>query len=202
MRPVLLTERVNVGRVTVKLLELVAVPPEVVTLRGPLVAPLGTVAEIEVAEVTVKFVALVPLKVTAEAPVKFVPLICTVVFTGPLLGDKLLIFGGLAVTVKLLALVAVPPEVVTLRGPLVAPLGTVAEIEVAEVTVKFVALVPLKVTAEAPVQIVPLICTVVFTGPLVGEKLLIVGGLAVTVKLLALVAVPPEVVTLDRKSVV
>ena len=36
--------------------------------------------------------------------------------------------GGRAVTVKLLALVAVPAEVVTLIGPVVAPLGTVAVI--------------------------------------------------------------------------
>src|SRR5207247_8159883 len=142
-----------------------------------------------VAEVIVEFVALVALERTAEAPVKFVPLICTVVPTGPLVGEKLLIVGGLAVTVKLPVLVAVPPEVVTLIGPLVAPLGTVAEIVVAEVTVKFVALVPLKRTAEAPVKFVPLICTVVPTGPLVGEKLLIVGGLAVTVKLPVLVGV-------------
>jgi len=110
----------------VKLLALVAVPPEVVTLIGPVVAPLGTVAEIEVAEFTVKL-ALTPLKVTVVAPVKLVPLIVTVVPTGPLVGVKLVIVGGLTtVTVKLLALMAVPPEVVTLMGPVVAPLGTVA----------------------------------------------------------------------------
>src|SRR5207247_896685 len=130
---------------------------------------LGTVAEIEVAVVTEKL-ALVPLKVTAVAPVKFVPLIVTVVPTGPLVGVKLVMVGGLAVTVKLLELVAVPPEVVTLSGPVVAPLGTVAEIEVAVVTVK-VALVPLKVTAVAPVKFVPLIVSVVPTGPLHGGKL-------------------------------
>ena len=125
MRPVLLTVRVKRCTATVKLLALVAVPPEVVTLIGPVVAPLGTVAEIEVAEFTVKL-ALVPLNRTAVAPVKFVPLIVTVVPTGPLVGVKLVIVGALAVTVKLLALVAVPPGVVTLSGPVVAPLGTVA----------------------------------------------------------------------------
>src|SRR5438445_5494863 len=101
------------GHPTVRALALVAVPPGVFTLSGPVVAPLGTVAEIEVAEVTVKFVALVPLNRTAEAPVKFVPVICTVVPTEPLVGEKLVIVGGLT-TVKLLALVAVPAEVVTL----------------------------------------------------------------------------------------
>ena len=75
-----------------------------------------------------------------------------------------------------LALVAVPTGVVTLIGPEVAPVGTVASIEVAEVTVKL-ALTPLKVTAVAPVKIVPLIVTLVMTGgPLVGVKLVIVEG--------------------------
>ena len=71
-------------------------------------------------------VALVPLKVTAVAPVKFVPLIVTLVPTAPLVGVKLVIVGALAVTLNTLALVAVPPGVVTAIGPLVAPAGTVA----------------------------------------------------------------------------
>jgi hypothetical protein len=188
--------------VTVKLLPLVAVPPGVLTLMGPDVAPLGTVAEIDVAELTEKL-ALVPLNVTAVAPVKFVPLIVTVVPTGPLVGVKLVIVGaggGPPVTVKLLLLVAVPPGAVTLIGPDVAPLGTVAVIDVAEFTEKL-ALVPLKRTAVAPVKFVPLIVTVVPTGPLVGEKPVMVGALAVTVKLLLLVAVPPGVLTLSGPDV-
>ena len=72
-----------------------------------------------VAEVTVK-VAVVPLNLTAVAPVKFVPLIVTLVPAGPVAGVKVVIVGGLAVTVKLLALVAVPAGVVTLIGPVVA----------------------------------------------------------------------------------
>jgi hypothetical protein len=47
-----------------------------------------------VAELTVKF-AFVPLNRTAVAPVKFVPLIVTLVPTGPLVGVKLVIVGGL-----------------------------------------------------------------------------------------------------------
>ena len=69
--------------------------------------------------------ALTPLKATAVAPVKFVPLIVTLVPTGPLVGVKLVTVGA-GTTVKLLALVAVPPAVVTLTGPVVAPAGTVA----------------------------------------------------------------------------
>ena len=73
-----------------------------------------------------KVVALTPLNRTAVAPVKFVPLMATLVPAGPLVGVKLVIVGGLAVTVKLLALVAVPPDVVTLSAPVEAPAGTVA----------------------------------------------------------------------------
>src|SRR5438046_2188491 len=167
---------VTVGGVvspTVKLAALLAVPPGVVTLIGPLVAPAGTVAGIAVAEVTVKL-ALGPLTSSAEAPLKLVRLIVMRVPTGPVLGVELVSGGGL-ITVKLLALLAVPSEVVTLIGPLVAPAGTVAVIAVAEPTVKL-ALVPLNSTALAPVKLVPLIVTLAPTGPLPGVKLVIVGG--------------------------
>ena len=75
------------------------------------------------AELTVK-VALAPLNATAVVPVKFEPLMVTPVPTGPLAGVKPVIVGGL-ITVKLPALVAVPPGVVTLIVPVVAPAGTV-----------------------------------------------------------------------------
>ena len=77
------------------------------------------------ADVTVKLAALTPLNRTAVAPVKFVPPIVTLVPTGPLAGVKLAIVGA-GITVKLVALVAVPPDVVTLTAPVVAPAGTVA----------------------------------------------------------------------------
>ena len=120
--PVLLTERVKRCRVTVNALELVAVPPGVVTLSGPDVAPAGTVVWIAVSELTVKL-AFTPLNLTAVAPVKFVPLIVTLVPTGPLVGVKLVIVGA-DTTVKPLALLAVPPAVVTVSGPVAAPVGT------------------------------------------------------------------------------
>jgi len=91
VRPAVVTVKVSV---TVKLFVLVAVPPGVVTRSGPVVAPVGTVAWIVVAEVTVKL-ALTPLNVTVVAPVKFVPLIVTLVPTGPLVGVKLVIVGAL-----------------------------------------------------------------------------------------------------------
>ena len=69
--------------------------------------------------------AVVPLNATTVPPVKCVPLIVTLAPAEPLVGVKLVIVGGLT-TVKLLALVAVPLDVVTLSGPLVAAAGTVA----------------------------------------------------------------------------
>ena len=113
---------------TVKSVVLVAVPPGVVTVIFPVVAPVGTVVVICVAEFTVN-VAVVPLNFTEvvvkPVPLKLVPVIVTVVPTTPEVGAKLAIVGGFT-TVKLPALVAVPAEVVTLTEPFVAPAGTVA----------------------------------------------------------------------------
>src|SRR5207248_2848168 len=145
---------------------------------------------IAVADITVKLEAFNPLNLTAVTPVKFVPLIVTRVPTVPFVGVKLEIVGA---TAKLVALVAVPPGVVTLSGPVVALDGTVALIVVAEVTVKAAPL-PLKFTAVAPVNVVPVIVTLAPTGPKAGVKLVIVGD---TMKLAVLVAVPPGVVTLS-----
>jgi hypothetical protein len=108
----------------VKLVALVAVPAGAVTLILPLVAPAGTVTVILLAVFTVKL-AWVPLKATAVAPLKFAPLITTLAPIAPLVGVKLVIRGA---TVNMVALVLVPPGVVTLRGPLVALAGTFAVI--------------------------------------------------------------------------
>ena len=51
------------------------------------------------------------------------PLIVTLLPSNPLVGENELMLGG-TITVKLVELVAVPPGVVTLIGPVVAPLGT------------------------------------------------------------------------------
>ena len=67
--------------------------------------------------------AAIPLNFTAVVPAKFKPFIVTMVPTGPLAGVKLVIVGA---TVKVPALVAVPAGVVTLSGPVVAPMGTAA----------------------------------------------------------------------------
>jgi hypothetical protein len=168
--------------VTVKVFELVAVPLGVVTEIGPVVAPEGTVALIRVAFCTVKVVAETPLKRTAVAPVKFVPLIRTDVPTGPLVGLNDVIVGApVVVTVKFVELVAVPSGLVTAIGPVVAPAGTVAVI-FCGLSIVNVAVVPLKVTlvtlGSLPLKFWPWIVTEVPTGPLVGEKELIAGAAA------------------------
>lgn len=79
------------------------------------------------------------------------------------------------VTVKVDALVAAPPAVVTAILPVFAPVGTAAVICVAESTLNAVALTPPKVTALAPVSAVPVIFTMVLTGPLSGLIAVMVG---------------------------
>jgi hypothetical protein len=79
---------------TVKLPELAAVPPGVVTEIGPVVTPVGAVAVIEVALSTVYEAAATPLKLTAVAPVKSVPVIVTIVPARPEEGLIPVIVGG------------------------------------------------------------------------------------------------------------
>jgi hypothetical protein len=91
--PLSLTVNVNV---TVKVIPLLANPPTVTT-TGPVVAPDGTGATIDVALQLVG-VAAVPLKVTLFVPwvvPKLAPVIVTEVPVDPLLGAMLLIVGAL-----------------------------------------------------------------------------------------------------------
>ena len=86
--------------VTVKTPALVPVPTALVTWICPVVAPDGTVAVICVAELTTNE-AVLPLKnLTEVAPVKFVPVITTLVPTVPLVGLNDVIVGVAAVTVN------------------------------------------------------------------------------------------------------
>ena len=126
-------------------------------------------------------VAAVPLKRTLLAPLKFVPVMVTVAPTRPLVGENEEIVGAGGVTVKSPALVAVPPGVVTVILPVVAPAGTALLICVLDNTLKE-ASVPLKRTLLAPLKFVPVMVTVARTRPLVGVKEEIVGAGGVTVK--------------------
>jgi hypothetical protein len=151
-----------------------------VTLILPVVAPVGTVAVICVAESTWNVVAVVVLNFTEvvvkvaplTVPLKFVPMIFTDVPTGPEAGVNPLIVGaGAVTTVKLVALVFCPAAVYTWIGPVVAPVGTTA---VAPVVLAFVGVTRLEVLKRTPVTVelkVPLIVTVEPTKPVAGEKL-------------------------------
>jgi hypothetical protein len=160
---------------TWKVVALVAEPAAAVTVIFPVVAPKGTVAVIWVELFSVN-VAAVPLKATAEAPSNFVPVIETDLPTAPVTGDNPVIVtvppGG--ETVKFVALVAVPPRVVTVILPVVAAAGTVAVILVGELRVK-VAATPLNLTEDVLLKVVPLMVTLVPGGPEPGEKLVMMG---------------------------
>ena len=77
---------------TVKVAE-VAVPPGVVTVMEPVVAPAGTLVEIVVPFVTVN-AALVPWNFTEPALRKFVPVIVTGVLTTPAVGLSEVMVGA------------------------------------------------------------------------------------------------------------
>jgi len=189
-----LKEEISGAFVTVKLVALVPVPAEFVTVIFPVVAPVGTVAVICVSEFTVNVVAAEALNETAVAAVKPVPVSVTTVLTGPFEGLKEVI-AGVTITVKLVALVPVPAEFVAVIFPVVAPVGTVAVICVSEFTVNVTAAVALKATAVVPLKPVPVSVTTVPTGPFEGLNEVIAGA-TITVTLVALVPVPAGLVTL------
>ena len=83
--------------------------------------------------------------------------------------------GGAAVTVKFELLSALPTVLVTVTRPVVAPDGTVAEIELSATTAN-VAGTSLKLTAVTPAKLLPAIATVVPAAPLAGDTLAIAGA--------------------------
>lgn len=152
----------------------VAVPPGVTTEIGPVVAPLGTEVEIWLASVIEK-VAVVPLNFTLDAPVKFVPVSVTLVPTCPLAGERAVIVGAAALTVKFPAEVAEPRGVTIVIFPVIALAGTVTVTLAALTTEKVPAATPPIETEVAPFKFVPVTEIEVPTVPLVGLKLVMVG---------------------------
>ena len=158
---------------------LVAVPPAVVTTTSLApTAPAGVTAVIEVAVATT-LVAATPPTFTVVAPtIKLVPTMVMEVpaVSGPDVGDTLAIVGS-ATYVNALALVAVPPMVVTatLCAPAV-PAGVFAVIEVAVATTLVAAVPP--IFTVAPIKLVPVIVIDVppAIGPEIGETAVIVGS--------------------------
>ena len=92
------------------------------TLIGPVLVPVGTVAVTFASETNAKVVAATPLvKVTPVRPVNPEPLIVTEVPTGPLDGLKVVIEGSTVNDV--VELPVAPSPLVTVIGPVVPPLA-------------------------------------------------------------------------------
>jgi hypothetical protein len=174
------SKKVNVGGSgTVKSDVLLALTPFTSTDIFPVVAPAGTATIRDVAEAVVT-VAVMPLNLTilsAGVVEKLLPVMITLVFSLPSVGEKLVITGGL-INVKSVLLVAVWLFTCTDIFPVEVPEGTVvvSEVAVAAVTV---AVVPLNLTILLTVvveKLLPVMVTVVPTVPLAGLKLLITGA--------------------------
>src|SRR5437588_9880290 len=119
-----------------------AVPPRVVTVMRPLVAPAGTWPLIWWSESTLAPGSGTPLNLTAVTSLKPEPAIVTAVPAGPLPGLKEVIRGS---TLNVPALWPEPEGVTTVSLPVEAAAGTSTVIRVA-LTVAGVARAPLKGT--------------------------------------------------------
>ena len=181
--------------VTVNREGLLAIPPTLTTTL-PVVAPVGTSTDMEL-ELQLVGVATTPLKVTRLLPCtppKFAPPIVTGLPTVPELGDKLVIEG--ADPTENSTPFEITPPTVTTTAPVVAPAGTGTLIDALPHVVG-IAVVPLNVT-ELPPWLVPkfspVTVTEVPTGPMFGDKVVMVGA-ELTVYVAVLLARPPTVTT-------
>jgi hypothetical protein len=127
-----------------------------------------------VSEFTFNVLTEMLLNFTAVAPVNPEPVMVTDVPAAPLVGEKELTSGAPS-TEKALELDPVPAGVVTLINPVEASVGTTAVTCVSEITLKVPATAAPKATDVVPVKPEPLMVTEVATGPLPGEKEVIVG---------------------------
>lgn len=135
------------------------------------------------------------MKVTPELPIKSVPLTVSVKAALPATAvagfSAVMVGAGLGViTMKAVALVAVPLGVLTASRPEVAPVGITNESVVALTTVRLVIAAPFSVSMVAPVKSVPVTVTSVPTRPLAGVKLAMLGAGTVTTKA-SVAEVPP-----------
>jgi hypothetical protein len=176
--PVIGDKLVILGAATTVKFTPLLVPTLVLTTTLPEVAPVGTLATIDVALQLGIVVAGVPLNATVLEPwvePKFEPVIVTDVPIAPDVGDKLAMLGR---TVKLEPLLFTPLAFTT-TFPVVAPVGTVATIDVALQLPIVVAAVPLNFTVLEPwvePKLVPVMVTDAPTAPEVGDKLVILGA--------------------------
>ena len=141
--------------------------------------PSGTVAVSWVGEAAVTAAKVAPkyTMLSAATEPKLVPVMITELPTFPEDGVIEVMVGG-AVKVKLTALVTELQSTVTLMSPVVAPAGTITcrLVAVAEVTVAAMPLILTVLLDGVGSKLVPVIATVVPTGPPVGENPLMVGG--------------------------
>lgn len=170
------------GVVTVKSETLVAVLPATVTVIFPVDASDGIVV-VMLVEVLAVTVAAVPLKFTVLADgvlLKFVPVMVTVVPTGPEVGVNEVIVGtGAAPTIKFVADCTVTQFTVTEILPVTDEAGTVVLMVVVVLPLTVAARLLKKVTAllaGVVLKFVPVITTGVPMGPVVGVNEVIVGG--------------------------
>jgi hypothetical protein len=176
--PVVGDKLVMLGAATTVNEEPLLFTPLAFTTTFPVIAPVGTVATIDVAVQFPIVVAVVPLNATVPVPCvvpKFVPVIVTNAPTAPVVGDKLVMLGA-GTTVNDTPLLFTPPAVTTTL-PAVAPVGTVATIDVAVQLVTVVAVVMLNFTVPWVVpKLVPVIVTDAPTAPIVGDRLVMFGS--------------------------
>ena len=121
-----------------------------------------------------------PLKVELVMPAKLVPVTVMIVPAFPLVGEKLLMVGA-GTKVKFVALLTVPPAVVTLISPVEAPAGTSSLTILLDQLVIVVTATPLNLAAVTPLRLVPVAVTSVPTPPEAGVKEVMVGGNATKV---------------------
>jgi hypothetical protein len=181
------------GNTTEKTRVLLAVPPELVTMTLPLVAPAGTETRIPVGVQLGIDVAFTPLKLTDPlSPPRLEPAMKTKEPNKPEFGDKSVITGG---TVNNTPLLVTPPAAVTTMLPVLAPLGTVTAM-LLSLQEPMVAVLPPNLTLRLVVlgpKFDPEMVTDVPAAPLAGEMSLIAGG-GTTVNGPGLVAVRPAAV--------
>ena len=156
------------------------VNPFAVTTTGPVVAPLGTSAQMDVS-VQLLIVAATPLKV-AEPWVspKLIPVIVISVPTPAEAGERLVMPGrGGVVTVNVTPLLCTPFADMTVTGPVVAA-GTCTEMDVSVQLLIGALGDPANLTDPLVVpKFLPVIVTDVPTAPEVGERLVMVGEVGV-----------------------
>jgi len=150
-----------------------AVPPGVVSLKLPLRAVAGTTTSTSRAVLETIVAGALPANTAWLVSPRPLPKIFTVAPASPLLGAEDVIVG---LTVNSPALVAAPPLVLTVMGPLLASVGTVTLIAVCELSVTCASIFWwAKRTRALGANPVPLILIVVPVVALPGEKPLIVG---------------------------